>query len=573
VNRVEIETHLEKKMKMFPWKPILLYTVVAMVLAGCEGGTSLLSDSNNSAVLTETTTPETTPQSPIVEESNTSTTEEDSTSESSSDVWIVPTTNDGLPQTQEIPTEENLTTTIDVPQSVTSSDENLSDEQSVTVIDENTSDDNNTTSEEANLTEDDNSTIEGIEALYGKLQKGIGIDGAYPFEDSEDEDKPIWMDSAELFLNANIAHDERYTSITAFDGDAFSDLQTKLQEAKYVVYWITAYWNASWFNLEGMQALLDKGYVLVFNYWYFADALDGGLPNDDQINDYYAHNEDVLSFLQQLHGEILIVMEPEFNKWSVVTNPTTQEQEDFADVLGNAIDTFKEGLADTSEVAFSLSMMDTGVRDANASYDACGYSPCSKGDLDMWKRSETIYKRLGDKLDFISFSEMLGQFSRDYEDPGSVEEPNPRSYTDEELGIDDLPDRLVNLVSYLHDTYNKPVFISHIALASATWHDDNENGQVDVNLSDDVNEVDPLGWQPEVDRFYEGLKERFEQLASNGLFGLATMKLFDNPQQDIYGYQYFLQNEYHLGIITTSAVDEVDPYLKGDIQFKGNFLQ
>ena len=43
------------------------------------------------------------------------------------------------------------------------------------------------------------------------------------------------------------------------------------------------------------------------------------------------------------------------------------------------------------------------------------------------------------------------------------------------------------------------------------------------------------------------------------------MELFDNPQHDKGGYQYFINNEYHLGIVGTSAVDETDKYLMGDI--------
>ena len=401
--------------------------------------------------------------------------------------------------------------------------------------------------------------------LTGSLQKGIGVDGAYPFANSEDPDNPIWMSSADLLLNEHINTDSRYQSIEKFDGEAFVNLQNRLKESQYIVYWITSYWNESWFDLKGMQALLDKGYVLVFNYWYFADALDGGLPNDEQVQAYYEHNKKVVKYLSQLKGKKLIIMEPEFNKQSVVTNPSTQDQEAFADMLGGAIDTLRAGISD---VAFSLSMMDTGVRDASVSYSACGYSPCSKGDLDMWKRSETIYKRLGDRLDFISFSEMLGQFSRDYKKPTKDDgTPNPRSYTNTELGIDDLPERLVNLVNYLQETYEKPVFLSHIALATATWEDANGD---DVVQTDEVN---ASGWQPEVDTFYIELKKRSGDLLEGGLFGLASMKLFDNPQQDINGYQYFLQNEYHLGLVSTSAVDGVDTYLKGDIHFKGTVFE
>ena len=46
------------------------------------------------------------------------------------------------------------------------------------------------------------------------------------------------------------------------------------------------------------------------------------------------------------------------------------------------------------------------------------------------------------------------------------------------------------------------------------------------------------------------------------------MALFDIPQHNYGGYQYFMQNEYHLGIIKSGAVDEIDIALNGDINQK-----
>ena len=51
------------------------------------------------------------------------------------------------------------------------------------------------------------------------------------------------------------------------------------------------------------------------------------------------------------------------------------------------------------------------------------------------------------------------------------------------------------------------------------------------------------------------------------------MMLFDHPQHDYGGYQFFMRNEYHLGIIATSAEDEIDEHLYGDIEPKGRVLR
>lgn len=57
------------------------------------------------------------------------------------------------------------------------------------------------------------------------------------------------------------------------------------------------------------------------------------------------------------------------------------------------------------------------------------------------------------------------------------------------------------------------------------------------------------------------------------------MERFDGPKHDdidrennIKGYQYFMQNEYNLGSVKTNATVEVDNYPAGDISFKGAIL-
>ena len=57
------------------------------------------------------------------------------------------------------------------------------------------------------------------------------------------------------------------------------------------------------------------------------------------------------------------------------------------------------------------------------------------------------------------------------------------------------------------------------------------------------------------------------------IFGYMPMALFDSPRQDYGGYQYFIQNEYHFGLIQSSAEDGTDKYIHGDLEYKGAVLE
>jgi hypothetical protein len=205
-------------------------------------------------------------------------------------------------------------------------------------------------------------------------------------------------------------------------------------------------------------------------------------------------------------------------------------------------------------------MTDTGNRGVNQTYEKCGYDNCALGDKYEWSRAKDIYEGLIDKLDFISFQEMIGQFSRDPADAGSWDEPNPKAYSDDEIGIDYLPKRLENMASYLYELYHKPIYLPYMAIATATWRDIDGDGKID----DD--EIDKSGYEAKANQVYQDIDR--DALASNHLFGYSVMELFDNPRHDYGGYQFFINNEYHLGIIKSSAIDEEDSATNGDIEFK-----
>ncbi|RUM76519.1 MAG: hypothetical protein DSZ12_01680, partial [Sulfurovum sp.] len=157
----------------------------------------------------------------------------------------------------------------------------------------------------------------------------------------------------------------------------------------------------------------------MLNYWYFGDNLNG-IPTQDELNEYYNDVRRLANFLSDLKGDISIIFEPEFNKPSIVDNPNAANQ--FAQIISNAIDIVKRI---NPHIKISLSMMDTGIRDSNSESTECGFDNCSIGDLHEWSKTDTIFKYLEQKLDFISFNETLSQFSRDPSNPGTMDDPNP----------------------------------------------------------------------------------------------------------------------------------------------------
>jgi len=368
---------------------------------------------------------------------------------------------------------------------------------------------------------------------------GVGFGGANAFKFYDN----VWVNSADLVFN-NLDNDY-YNSITDYNLSKFQELSTYLSKSNYVVFWITKGWQESWFSIDKIQSLIDAGYTPVFNYWYFGDELMNGL--DEDLNAYYNDAKRVKEFLSKLHGKKLLIMEPEFNKENIL-----QDSASFIKVMKTAIDILKD-----KETLLSLCMTDTGNRSVNETYDKCEYENCSLGDKYEWLRPKEIYDALLDKLDFISFQEMVGQFSRNPSNPGTWDEPNPIAYSDDDIGINNLATRIDNFAKLLKETYNKPVFLPYITIATATWSDENNDSVVDTD------EINITGWEDKANLVYQ-------ELNSTNLFGFAPMALFDDPSHDAEGYQFFMQNEYHIGIIKS---DEIEGQLNGNISPKKNILE
>jgi len=373
---------------------------------------------------------------------------------------------------------------------------------------------------------------------------GVGFGGADAFKFYDN----IYVNVYDII---NDTYSDYEKGVQDFNATAFSQLSSYLSNTKFVVFWITKEWQESWFDIASLQKLIDEGKTPVFLYWYFGDNLqfDGYLQENKA-----AYFEDVVrvgNFLHQFHGDKFLILEPEFNKNNILDD--VNESALFVSIMGEAIDTLKK--IDT-RTYISLSMMDTGSRTTQSDLGKCGYSFCALGDMYEWSRVESIYKPLLDKLDFISFNEMVSQFSRDPSNPGDWDHPNPIAYTDDAIGIDYLPQRIDNFGAFLEQTYHKPVFLPYMAIATATWDDTDGDNVVDEN------EINATGWELKAQQVYSNINTKH-------IFGYSVMELFDNPAHDDGGYQFFMQNEYHLGVVKAPSVEK---QLSGAIQMKQNII-
>jgi hypothetical protein len=378
--------------------------------------------------------------------------------------------------------------------------------------------------------------------LFQTYAVGFGGSSSFKFHDN------IWLDATDLIHNDFKSYKN---NITDFNESAFNALSKKISKSRYIVYWMTKEWQENWFNVNSVQTLMDEGKIPVFIYWYFGDHLveDGYLQNNKE--NYLEDVKRVATFIKQFNGDKLFILEPEFNKENILTDLNLRDI--FIDTINKAIDILK---SEDKNIYISLAMMDTGSRTTSSDLGKCGYNFCALGDKYEWQRVDPIYNSLLNKLDFISFQQMIGQFSRDPNNPGTWNNPNPKAFSDEEIGIEYLAQRLSNFATFLKNRYNKPVFLPYITIATATWKDINNNHLIENN------EINSTGWELKA-------KNVYKNFYAKDLFGYAVMALFDDPSHDEGGYQYFLNNEYHLGVITAPIIDK---QLTGNIDFKSGII-
>lgn len=318
-----------------------------------------------------------------------------------------------------------------------------------------------------------------------------------------------------------------------------------LDRAGFMTLWVTRSWDESWYPVRDLQEALDRGMTPVFLDWYFGDGLLDGDRRDiapEALGAYANHSRRFGRFLGQFDGDILVVMEPELNK------PWVEAWPEFGNIIRkHGIAEIRAGIEEMNAKTgketfafFGVTLNDNGLRDPTIADGV--YGTKAKGDSYGWQLSRDLLEVLRPDLDFVGFQEILAQFHRDHEFPDL-----PQSNTADEIGLDDLPDRIVNYCKWLKQQLGIPILLPYIGLATSTWSDRNGNGRIDPH------EINELGWQHEVGAVLEELQEREGDLFEAGVVGIGAMMLFDDPAHNLGGYQYLLANEYALGLISTDA--------------------
>ncbi|WP_022846228.1 hypothetical protein [Desulfurobacterium sp. TC5-1] len=356
----------------------------------------------------------------------------------------------------------------------------------------------------------------------------------------------VWVELENYILNKTGEIDYYRTNVRDYNETAFEHLQREISDVRYLVYWVTKDWNSEWINTSLLQEAMDGGKIPVFMFWYFGDSLDV-MPTQSDIDAYYAKVNQLKDFLSKLRGIKLVAVEPEFNKGVVETH-----QSEFAGIFEKAIDILKS----VPDTYCGLILTDTGSR--SGVYPKCGYATCSLGDKYEWSRFDDLIYQLKDKIDFIGFQEMLSQFTRDPENPSAV-----KVYNYDTLGLKDIRRRIINFADFLYGKWQKPVMLGYTTVATGTWNDTNGNGTIDDG------EYDPQGWNSVAEEVYLQIFGNKTELFNHHIFMEGLMAVFDNPHHDLNGYQFFLNNEYHIGIVISNTTDgSFDSHIDGDISFK-----
>ncbi|WP_457567849.1 hypothetical protein [Desulfurobacterium sp.] len=358
----------------------------------------------------------------------------------------------------------------------------------------------------------------------------------------------VWINLEDYILNNTEAIDYYRTSVRDYNETAFKELQKNISSARFLIYWVTRDWEPEWINGTLLQEAMDRGKIPVFMFWYFGDSLYA-MPSQSEIDGYYEKVALLKNFLSGLNGTKLVVVEPEFNEGIVETH-----QSEFADIFGRAIDILKS----VPDTYCGLVLTDTGSR--NGVYPKCGYATCSLGDKYEWSRFDDLISRLKERIDFIGFQEMFSQFSRDSDNPDAI-----KVYTYDALGLKDVRQRIINFADFLYDKWKKPVMLGYTTVATGVWNDANGNGIIDAG------EYNPQGWNSVAEEVYGRIFGDKDELFKHHIFMEGLMAVFDNPHHDLGGSQFFLNNEYHMGVAISNTTDgSFDSHIDGNILFKVN---
>lgn len=192
-----------------------------------------------------------------------------------------------------------------------------------------------------------------------------------------------------------------------------------------VSIWINRDWQEDWYSAEDIQRkYIDRGYTPVFIFYWFADDISPDFVETNR-EAYLKDLQRFTTFIQQIDGEKLVILNPEFNQNGIGAYAP------FNDLLIESMQMVRQ--APDTKVSFCVG-------------DFGDYSYVR--DLQNWKTFHPSIVRAAQEADFISFQEM-------------------RAVTRNSVqGLDQTPYRALEFARYLHETYNKPTFFAYLALSS-----------------------------------------------------------------------------------------------------------
>lgn len=204
----------------------------------------------------------------------------------------------------------------------------------------------------------------------------------------------------------------------------------RLDNVNAVSLWITRQWESSWYpSAEVNKRIVDKGYTPIFILYWFADDISVGYIREHE-EEYYAYLKRFRSYLDEIEGEKIVVLNPEYNQFGV------EGWEGYNRLLLKSAAILDEG-----DVIMGPCVGDFG------NYDAAQ-------DPRNWKRFDASLRDAMHVFDFIAFQEMR-----------SLTRNTPAQ-------IQQTARRIESFSAYLHTTYRKPVFLAYLALS--TWGEKGE---------------------------------------------------------------------------------------------------
>lgn len=192
-----------------------------------------------------------------------------------------------------------------------------------------------------------------------------------------------------------------------------------------VVMWITKDWQESWYDVQTTQKeILDKGYMPVYIFYWFADAISP-LYVQKHEKEYFNALKKFGIYLEKLKGKKIVILNPEYNmsgteKW--------------------------EGMNEVFLKSFKLLRKNNDIL----------IGPCvgDFGDYDYtnepkeWRLFDPSLKKAMRSADFIAFQEMRG-----------LTRNSARA-------IKNTPKRAYNFSKYLYKRYHKPTMLAYLAVSS-----------------------------------------------------------------------------------------------------------